>query len=191
MMLSEKMKSLSNVPLDAQMERYVERYPNEVERLKPLLNQFDSNMEMFDRATLPGHITASGIVVKDGRMLMIYHTYLQKWLQPGGHVDEGETPLHAAIREVLEETGISCKLHPWHEKNQLPIDINIHTIPTNPTKQEWEHFHYDFRYLLCVDDSQAIKTEKDHEISWLKTRNINEDNLENLLGKVIHEMRGF
>jgi len=39
-------------------------------------------------------------------------------------------------------------LHPWHEWNQFPIDIDIHHIPANDQKSEAAHVHYDFRYLL-------------------------------------------
>jgi len=32
-----------------------------------------------------------------------------RWCFPGGHIEQGETPEEAAVREVLEETGIKCK----------------------------------------------------------------------------------
>ena len=33
------------------------------------------------------------------------------WLQPGGHIETGEAPEHAAVREVREETGLAVA-HP-------------------------------------------------------------------------------
>src|SRR4051812_40919963 len=40
-----------------------------------------------------------------GRVLVILHKRLGKWLPPGGELAEGETPLEAAKRELFEETG--------------------------------------------------------------------------------------
>ncbi len=32
-----------------------------------------------------------------------------KWVHPGGHIEKGETPEEAAVRECFEETGIKVK----------------------------------------------------------------------------------
>ncbi|WP_052807238.1 NUDIX hydrolase [Risungbinella massiliensis] len=177
-------------PIKNQVNNYLRYYPTEATQLKLLLKHFHEEGDLYDRKSLPGHITASGIVVEDGKILMIYHPFLQKWLQPGGHVDPGETPLMAARREILEETGIPTKFHPWHQQHILPIDINIHPIPANPKKQEPSHFHYDFRYLLQVDTSKerVPKVEVDHEVTWKEVQEIEEENLVNLLVKLEKEL---
>jgi ADP-ribose pyrophosphatase YjhB (NUDIX family) len=90
------------------------------------------------------HLTASGVVIKDNLILLIFHRYIKKWFQPGGHIDEGELPYVAAQREVLEETG-------WHTSllgDDVPVDIDIHLIPANPVKDEPEHWHIDCAFLL-------------------------------------------
>lgn len=66
-------------------------------------------------------------MTKLGVALFVYHEghvlmHLRKgshgagtWSLPGGHVDAGESPLRAAIRETFEETGIAIpvgKVHP-------------------------------------------------------------------------------
>jgi 8-oxo-dGTP pyrophosphatase MutT (NUDIX family) len=90
------------------------------------------------------HLTASGIVIRDDSVLLIFHRYIKEWFQPGGHIDEGELPHFAAQREVLEETG-------WHTAllgDDIPVDIDIHLIPANPIKSEPEHWHIDCAFLL-------------------------------------------
>ena len=102
----------------------------------------------FSRKNSQGHITASGLVINDDKVLLIFHPYIKRWLQPGGHIDEGETPINAAIREVYEETGLICTLA---SNEQDPIDIDIHLIPSNPKKGEGEHLHIDLLYQLKVE----------------------------------------
>ena len=58
------------------------------------------------------HFCASAFIInpKDKKILLVKHSDYDKWLQPGGHIEEDETPEEAAVREVYEETGIKIKL---------------------------------------------------------------------------------
>ena len=108
-----------------------------------------------------GHITGSGLVIKDGKVLLILHPYIKRWFQPGGHIDEGETPIEAAIREVYEETGCVCCL----DGDSLePIDIDIHEITANPKKGEGAHLHIDLLYRLRVVREE--RSPEDIECRW-------------------------
>ncbi|GAA1643517.1 hypothetical protein GCM10009828_085440 [Actinoplanes couchii] len=47
------------------------------------------------------------VVDGDGRLLLVRHAGdRQWWAVPGGGVDVGESPGEAAVREILEETGL-------------------------------------------------------------------------------------
>jgi 8-oxo-dGTP pyrophosphatase MutT (NUDIX family) len=115
----------------------------------------------YSRANQTGHITASGLVIKDDKVLLIFHPHIKNWFQPGGHIDDGESPIEAAIREVYEETGYTCVLDSGDFE---PIDIDIHEIPPNLQKGEGAHLHIDMLYLL-----RAIRKDKPSEditYSW-------------------------
>ncbi|MEE8425015.1 MAG: NUDIX domain-containing protein, partial [Elusimicrobiota bacterium] len=60
--------------------------------------------------TLERHFVATGYIVKDAKTLLVFHKRLKLWLAPGGHVDEGETPEEAVLREVREETGLGVEI---------------------------------------------------------------------------------
>lgn len=49
--------------------------------------------------------SAGGLVVRDAEILLIA-TQAGRWQLPKGHIEQGETPEQAAVREVREETGV-------------------------------------------------------------------------------------
>jgi 8-oxo-dGTP pyrophosphatase MutT (NUDIX family) len=65
------------------------------------------------------HFTVAVFVVSDRRVLLHRHVLLGMWLPPGGHIEPGELPDEAAVREVQEETGVDIILH---GERGLPID---------------------------------------------------------------------
>ena len=99
-------------------------------------------------------MTASGIVIepRTTRMLVIHHTALDCWLQPGGHIEPADITLaSAALREIAEETGIGRgDLQPVtiDGDTDTPFDLDSHPIPARPAKNEMAHTHHDARYLF-------------------------------------------
>ena len=54
--------------------------------------------------------SAYTIDFENKKVLLMYNKKLNKWLQPGGHIEDDETPEEAAVREVYEETGLKINL---------------------------------------------------------------------------------
>ncbi len=141
--------------MDELLQSYYLQYPAEKAVLAPLCSFIANATDPFIRSNLPGHITGSGFVIQGEEMLLIHHRYIKEWFQPGGHVDPGENPLQTALREIEEETGWYTTARPTNSNPLVPIDIDAHLIPANPIKNEPEHWHIDFAYLLVPVELRA------------------------------------
>lgn len=124
----------------------------------------DRSPDPFSRSGFdPGHITASGVVLTPdfGRVLLVFHRRLRRWLQPGGHVEPADQDLAAtARREILEETGVG--LDPCVPP--LLIGVDVHQIPARP--DEPPHLHHDlvFRFIA---DGDRVAPEWGREVRWV------------------------
>jgi 8-oxo-dGTP pyrophosphatase MutT (NUDIX family) len=101
----------------------------------------------LDEHADPTHVTGSAIVVDgDGRVLLHRHKRLGRWLQPGGHLDPGEHPADAAVRETREETGLTAAHPPGGPRL---VHVDVHEGPRG-------HLHLDLRYLLRADGTARL-----------------------------------
>lgn len=113
------------------------------------------------------------------KMLLIHHKKLGKWQQPGGHIEQFENPIDAAVREVKEEAGIDInflfgQIQIVDEDGSLlpaPKFLMEQTIPAYG--EEPKHYHLDIQYVVEVDQ-QEIKPSRDEsqEFGWFTKEEI-------------------
>lgn len=133
---------------------YLETNPTKHSEI--LLDFINNSQHLYSRKNEIGHITGSAFIVSEDlkNALLILHAKYNKWVAPGGHVDEGENSLKAAARESSEEVGIQdLELL----KPEI-FDIDIHRIPPS-TKNgifEPEHWHFDVRYLFKIQANVKV-----------------------------------
>lgn len=107
------------------------------------LAEFDRLAAPLDLEADPVHVTGSGIVVGPRGTILLEHKRLGIWLQPGGHIDPGETPWDAALRESVEETGLDVSFAGLLDGDGVPelLHVDVHEGGRG-------HTHLDLRYLL-------------------------------------------
>lgn len=115
-----------------------------------VLSFVDRHPDALHRSCEPGHLTGSALVVdpRRRRVLLLHHTKLRRWLQPGGHADGDANLAAVALREATEETGIADL------RVVLPaVDVDVHLVEP---PHEAPHHHYDIRFLVVAPDDAVV-----------------------------------
>ena len=75
--------------------------------------------------------SCGGVVIFRGKILLLYKNYKNKyegWVLPKGTVEDGEEYKETAIREVLEETGVSASIIKYVGKSQYTFNTPQNTV---------------------------------------------------------------
>ena len=116
-------------------------------------------------------------IVYDGKVLLIHHRKLDKWLPIGGHIELDEDPEEALFREIKEECGLEIELlsskpdivskgtkflHP-------PTFLDIHDILDS-------HKHIGLIYFAKAKTENFIFNEKEHkDIKWFSEEDLEKE----------------
>lgn len=164
-------------PLRDDLEAYRRTWPQDRPQEWKRYSQFvNSTDQCCERSYLAGHCTGSAWVVSPDlrQVLLLFHPYLKRWLQPGGHADGNPDLLEVARREAHEESGLqweSLITAEFQPGLRVPFDLDIHAIPARG--EEPDHFHYDMRYLLLADPMLPLIPERpDMPLQWLNVSEV-------------------
>ncbi|WP_037911766.1 NUDIX hydrolase [Actinacidiphila yeochonensis] len=142
---------------------YLARNPDERTRIRPLLDALAAKANPTSRTTFAGHVTCGAVVLaRDGRVLHVHHRVLDRYLLPGGHIEESDTSLvGTALRELHEETGLpATAVEPLPYLAGVPLDIDVHAIPANADKSEPAHQHFDFRFAFVAPAEHKVRVQE-------------------------------
>lgn len=131
--------------------------PRESLSLDIMLSELGRLERPFDQTADATHVTASAIVVGQRGTVLHRHRRLHRWMQPGGHVEVGETPEESAVRECREETGLTV-VHP--ARGPLLVHVDVHRAARG-------HVHMDLCYLVqAPDEDPAPGPGESQDVAW-------------------------
>ena len=81
-------------------------------------------------AAILRHLTVTGFLVHEGRVLLHWHRRNQLWLPMGGHIEPNEDTIDTVLREIKEEAGVAAEVMPTTPP--LPF-ANIPQLPPPAT----------------------------------------------------------
>jgi ADP-ribose pyrophosphatase YjhB (NUDIX family) len=99
----------------------------------------------------------------EGAILLVRHRRLGQWLPVGGEIEAGETPLEAARRELLEETGL---------RGEFPMVAPVDGAPAGLIGYE-EHLagskglHMNFAFVADVATRQLAACDEYDDVAWV------------------------
>lgn len=156
-----------------EVRELLQAYASRFTEGRPLVQRFEEFCSRYadplSRQTVEGHLTASAWVINPaGQCYLQFHKKIGRWLQPGGHIEDGETIHQACLREVVEETQLTA---PRLLSGEI-FDLDIHEIPER--ESEPVHYHYDIRFLVS-GDGPALVNDQSGWFSAEGARQLNSD----------------
>lgn len=145
----------------------------------------EAEPECLLRTCAPGHLTGSAWIVDAARerTLLTHHLKLEKWLQLGGHADGDGDLLAVALREGLEESGLTRLRAVTTEI----FDVDRHWIPARKT--EPAHWHYDLRFMIEGDPSEPLvrAANESKELAWVELARVTALNPEESMARMVRK----
>lgn len=134
--------------------------------------------------------SAGGVVVNSRGQVLMVHQYGEAMWFPKGHIEEGESPIDAAYREIEEESGVA--------RGDLIFVKELgsyqrHRIDRAGKEDPTELKNITLFLFKCKRDEAAAKTREGAKVSWVNVEDIFQSALhpidKEFLKKVLQQLK--
>lgn len=154
--------------LEKALEKFRPWNEQEARDREEILARLARGEALYTRENTAAHVTASGWVVSPDRkqVLMAYHNLYDSWAWLGGHADGERDLLKTAMREVMEESGLT-EVKPVSEEI---YSVEILTVNGHEKHGSYvsSHLHLNVTYLLEADPALPVhnKPDENSRVAW-------------------------
>lgn len=151
-----------------QIKNYQPKNEQESKDKEAMITFITRNPDYLLRSNLVGHFTSSAIIVNEDitKVLFAHHNIYNSWAWVGGHNDGDDDPLHVAIKEAKEETGLT-------QVTVLSEDIagidNIYVMShIKHNEHVSDHIHFNITYILQANENDKVTSKPDENsgVKW-------------------------
>lgn len=108
----------------------------------------------------------------DKKILLCHHQRFNRWVQPGGHIEDNELPEETALRETYEETGVRVKL--LGERFPREDDF-IRPLGIQRNRGKDGSLHVDITYVgIPLDQDDVIEDDEIDRCAWFSLEELND-----------------
>lgn len=104
------------------------------------------------------HVVMDGLVIKDHKILLVkrasYLTHPGKYGLPGGYLNRDETTIEGIQREIVEETGYTCK------------NVTLFTIIDDPNRKGEDRQNVEFSFVIEPDRKVGKPDNESSAVKW-------------------------
>lgn len=141
---------------------FTPRSPRDEDSLQDFAAHFPDEHGPVRRDDGASHATASAFVFDPtlARTLLVFHRKGRFWVQPGGHLEVGDTSIaDAALRELREETGVTASV-----SQPLLYDLDHHTLSSAFGRCA---SHLDIGVAVVVPAAERLTvSEESEDVRW-------------------------
>ena len=103
-------------------------------------------------------VIARAVVVRDGSVLLVQEVAEGYWFFPGGHVEAGETPRQALVRELREELDVAATVP----------EEGLGQIENRWAHDGVEHHEVNHVFVVAIDAVDPVSQEPHLAATWLR-----------------------
>lgn len=156
-------------------------HPGSEQHRRTVLDFCTEHADALHRSCEEGHLTGSAAVLEErtGRVALLLHAKVGRWLQPGGHADGEANLALVSWTEAAEETGLA-ELRVVEPA--VDVDVHVFDAPTDP-----RHLHLDVRHLVVAPEGAVLRgNHESHDLRWFDVDDLDglglDDGTHRLLG---------
>lgn len=101
-------------------------------------------------------VIARAVVLRDGAVLLVQEIAQGYWFFPGGHVEAGETPEEALVRELREELDVGAG-----------VEDSLGEVENRWVHDGVEHHEVNHVFAATIDAADPVSQEPHLAAGWL------------------------